>query len=134
MDFVKQILESQGDALVQKLVGQAGFGADQARSFLPAAVQAVVGALKGGGLDLGSLLKGGSLQSLLGAVNLGALASETGVDEAKARSGLEAVAPAVLSQIQGSAGGVEGLLSQLGGDKAGGLAGAARGLAGKLFR
>jgi hypothetical protein len=132
MEFVQRLLESRGEDLVQKLVGQAGFGAEQARSFLPAAVQALVGALQGGGLDLGALLGGGSAASLLSRVDVGEVARASGVEETQARSGLETLAPSLLSELK-EAGGAD-LLSKLGGEGAGGLAGAVGGLAGKLFR
>ncbi len=50
----------------------------------------------------------------------GALVGETGVDEGKARGGLEALIPVVLSLLQDKAGGAEGLLGMLGGGKEGG--------------
>lgn len=133
VELMRQLLEKHGDELVQKLMARSGFDANEARSFVPAAAQALLGALREGNLDLGSLLEGAAMESLVGAVDLGALSRAGGVEEARARAGLETVAPTMLSELQRSAGGVGGLLSQLDGDGAGGLAGAARGLAGKLF-
>jgi hypothetical protein len=133
MDLVEQLLgDGVGDA-IQGLVGQAGFSREQAQGFLPVVLQKVVGAVQGGGLDLGALL-GDNGSSLLSRLNAGEIATETGVDETQASAGLESLVPVLLAAFSAKSGGLEGLLSSLGGDKAGGLLGAAKGLAGKLFK
>ena len=133
MDLVQQLLGDRAGDAIQGLVGQAGFSQEQAQGFLPVALQKVVETLQGGGLDLGGLLgEGGS--SLLSRLNPGEIAAETGVDEARASAGLETLVPMLLSALSGQSGGLEGVLSGLGGQKAGGLLGAAKGLAGKLFK
>lgn len=134
MELVQKILEERGPDLIQSLVGKAGFSSEQAQGFLPAAAEKVIAALQRGDLDLGSLLGGGDLASLLSKVDTGALAAETGVDAEKASAGLGELVPGLLSGLGAGSGGVEGLLSALGGEKSGGLLGAAGGLAGKLFK
>ena len=133
MDLVQQLLGDRAGDAIQGLVGQAGFSPEQAQGFLPVAIQKVVEAVQGGGLDLGGLLgEGGS--SLLSRLNPGELAAETGVEEAQATAGLETLVPTLLTALSGQSEGLEGVLSGLGGQKAGGLLGAAKGLAGKLFK
>ena len=75
-------------------------------------------------------LGAGGIQSLLPRIDLGSLASESGVEASKASSGLQAMLLLLLSALQDKAGGTEGILSLLGG---GSEAGALGGLAGKLF-
>ena len=132
MDLVEQLLgDGVGDA-IQGLVGQAGFSPEQAQGFLPVVIQKVLEAVQGGGLDLGALL--GDASSLLSRLNAGEIATETGVAETQASAGLEALVPVLLSALSSKSGGLEGLLSGLGGGEAGDLLGAAKGLAGKLFK
>ena len=108
-----------GDA-IQGLVGQAGFSTEQAQGFLPVVIQKVVELVQGGGLDLGALLGDGG-SSLLSRLNAGEIATQTGVAESQASSGIEALVPVLLGALSSRSGGVEGLLSSLGGDKAGDL-------------
>ena len=140
--MLESILREHGDELLGALTGAGGLDRSEAKDLLPPAVDGIGQALSGsGGLDLGRLLgslgggggTGAIVSQVLGQLDLGAIASQAGVAEGKARSGLEALIPVVVSLL-GQKGGVEGLLSQLGGGKgAAGLAGAVGGLAGKLF-
>ena len=134
MDIVQQLLRERGGELAQNLIGEAGFSSDQAEGFLPLALQKVIAVLQGGDLDLGALLGGSGASSILSRLNVGELATEAGLDEAKAGAGISALIPALLSAIQQGAGGTEGLLASLGGEGASDLLGAAGGLAGKLFK
>ena len=63
-------------------------------------------------------------------VGIGTFVSEV----PRVEAGLETLVPMLLSALSGQSGGLEGVLSGLGGQKAGGLLGAAKGLAGKLFK
>ncbi len=134
MDIVKQLLAEQTGPLVEKLTSQLGFSADQAQSFVPAAVAQVIEVLKGGKLDLASLLGGADPSALIDRVDAGALARAAGVEPAQATTGLGAIAPAILEALQKQGGGAEGLLSMLGGEGAGGLLGKASGLAAGFFK
>ena len=134
LEIVQQLLKDRGPELVQLLVSKAGFSSDEAQSFLPSAAAKLVDAIQGGGLDLGDLLGGGGVASLIAKVNVGAVATETGIDEAKATAGIGELAPSLLSALKEQSGGAEGLLAALGGGKSEGLLGAAGGLAGKLFK
>lgn len=130
MGIVDEILEERGSEFAGALVEKAGFGAQEAQSFLPPALSQVIEAVGGGGVDVAALLGGGDPQSLLAKIDLGGLASASGVDASKASSGLQALLPLLLSALQAKAGGAEGILSLLGGGSAGGALGS---LAGKLF-
>jgi hypothetical protein len=133
MGLLEDILGDKGSELTGSLVDNAGFSAEQAQDFLPPAVGQVLEAVGGGGVDFGELLDGGGISALLSKIDLGALASQTGVDAAKAGTGLQALVPLVVSALQDKAGGADGILSLLGGGKSGAL-GALGGLAGKLFK
>jgi hypothetical protein len=132
--MIDELLSDQGGELLKSLTG-AGLSGGEAESFLPGAVGKIVEAVSGGGLDLGALLGvgGGDVGDLLSKIDLGALAGETGVDEGKARGGLEALIPIVLSLLQDKAGGAGGLGDLLGGGKEGGGLGGLGKIAGKLF-
>ncbi len=119
MDFVKQFLSDQSGPIIQQLTSQLGFSSEQAQSFLPPAVEKVVGALKGGGLDLGSLLGGGDPSALVSQVDAESLASEAGVDVGTASAGLQALVPTLLGSLKEQSGGAAGVLSLLGGDGGG---------------
>ena len=131
--MVQQLINQHGAEFVRSLVAKAGFSVDEAQSFLPVAVEKLVAALQGGGLDLGGLLGGGGVTSLLAQLNAGEIAADSGIDEAKATAGLGELAPNLLSALKEQSGGAEGLLSALGSGKSDGLLGTAGGLAGKLF-
>lgn len=134
MEILQRLLREHGPALIQSLVGKAGFDAAEAESFLPSAAKLILGALQGGSVDLGALLGGGGASELVSGLDAGALAADTGVTEAKARSGLAALAPDLLGLVQGQAGGAKDLLAGLTGEGKGGILGAAGGLAGKLLK
>ncbi len=135
MEFLEQILKDQTGPLVEKLTGALGFSPDQAGSFVPAAIQRVVEALQGGGLDLGSLLGGGDASDLVSKVDASALAESAGIEPARATEGLQVLVPDLLGALQEKAGGAAGLASLLGGGgEAGGLLGKVGGLAGGLFK
>ncbi len=121
MDIVKQFLSGRGSELVSMLTQQLGFAPDQAQRFVPAAAQRVLDLVKGGGLDVGKLLSGDA-QAVVEQVDTSALATEAGVDEARASQGLAAVVPALSDTLKEKAGGAAGVLALLGGgDAAGGL-------------
>lgn len=132
-EMVQKLIQERGPELVQSLVSKVGFSAEEAQGFLPVAVEKLMAALQGGGLDFGELLGGGGVASLLSKLNTREIAADSGLDEAKAEAGLGELVPNVLSALKEQSGGAEGLLSALGGGKSDGLLGAAGGLAGKLF-
>jgi len=130
MGIVDEILSDKGSQLSGALTEKAGFSAGEAQSFLPAAVGKVFEAVGGGGIDVGALLKGGDASSLLSKIDVGNLASQSGVDASKATSGLQALLPLLMSALKDKAGGAAGIASLLGGGSATGAIGS---LAGKLF-
>lgn len=80
------------------------------------------------------MLGGDGVAALISKLDIGSLASQTGVDSAQASTGLQSLIPVLLSALQGKAGGAEGILSLLGGDKAGGALGSIGKLAGGFFK
>lgn len=132
---LKQLLDEHGPKLVSELTHKAGFQPDEAQKFVPAAAQQAFDKLKGGGLDLKSLLGGGDVSALIGKMDLGALAKTSGVDVGKAASGLKALLPALLELLKSKgfdAGKLASLLGGASGSGAGGIGGAIQGV-GKLF-
>lgn len=133
MDPIQDLLKEKGGSLIGGLVSQAGFSYSQAQSFVPAAVAKIVDLLKGGGLDIGSLLSGGGVSSLISKLDIGSLASQAGVDETAATKGLESLVPSVVSSLQDKAGGAAGVLSMLGGGTSPGVLEGAGNLADKFL-
>jgi hypothetical protein len=133
VNLIQEFLQQHGSELISQLVQRVGFDPAQAARFLPAAGQQVMGLLGGGELDLGSLLGGGDISSLLTRFDTEGLAQESGVSVEKAREGLESIGPQLLSGLSDQAGGADALMGALGGDSGGGLLGAAGKLAGGFF-
>ncbi len=127
------ILKEHGPELLAALTGGGGLDGDQADRLLQPALSGIGEALTGGRLDLGQLLGGGdaAASSLLGQLDVGAIASAAGLTEGQAGGGLASLVPIVLSLLAQQGGGADGLLSMLGGS--GGAAEKLGGLAGKLF-
>jgi len=134
--MIESILREHGGELLGALEGAGGLSSDQAESLLPPAIGGIGDALSSGDLDIGRLLGGGGVSSLLGKLDVGGIAAQAGLEEGQARSGLQALIPVALSLLGDKAGGAEGLLSMFGGESQGGAGnalGAVTGLAGKLF-
>jgi hypothetical protein len=124
MDLQK-LMQEKGPQLVEQLTSKAGFAPQQAQSFLQRLVAKVVDLVKGGGLDLKALVGGGDFGSVLSKLGLGQIASQVGIDEAKATAGAKAVLPGILQFAQQQLGGLHGVAGAAGDilKKAGGLFG-----------
>lgn len=134
----QELLQQHAGELIAAVQGGSQLDANEAERLVPPAVDGIGSALQGGGLDLSSLLGGGSgaVGALLGQLDVGRIAAAAGLDEGKAREGLQALIPVVMSLLGDKAGGAEGLLSLLGGEgESGGASGlgALGGIAGKLL-
>ncbi len=127
--LVQDLVAQHGSKLAADLTQKAGFSAEQAAQFVPAAGDKVASAISGGGFDLEKVL-GGDFGSLLAKIDVASLAKQVGIDGAKAQGGLAALLPTLLQLLQKNGGGLEGLLKGLGGG--GGLGGLGK-MAGKLF-
>jgi hypothetical protein len=133
-----QLLKEHGGELLAAMTQGGGLEASQAESLLPPALGQMTDLLQGGGngLDLGDLLGGGqgAVEALIGKLDVAGLARAAGLDESQTQSGLTSLIPVVLSLLGDKSGGVEGLLSMLGGEgSSGGGLGALGGIAGKLL-
>lgn len=129
MDILKTLLDDHGPALTSELTSKAGFSADQAKKFVPAAAQQALDKIKGGGFDLKSLLGGGDVSALIGKMDLAGLSKTAGIDAGKAAIGLKAILPMIMKLIQSKGFDANKLTEMLGG---GGLGGVAKGI-GKMF-
>jgi len=139
---LEALLKEHGGELITAVTQGSDLDASQAESLLPPALGQITDLLKGGGgggLDLGDLLGGGqgAVSALLGKLDIAQIAGAADLDEAQARGGLTSLIPVVVSLLGDKAGGVQGILSMLGGadseaSASGGL-GALGGIAGKLF-
>lgn len=127
--MLDQLLSGDRSELVKKLTGVLGVDEAKAGSFLTKALDVIQKALSSGKLDPSALLSG-NLSSITSNLDLGSLAGLLGGNEAKARDGLGAIIGPLASRLKEQGGGAEGLLSQIGGEQAGG---ALKGIAGKLF-
>ena len=133
MDLLGMIMQGEGGKMIEKLTGSAGFSADQAQKFAPAAGSAVVDALKSsaGKLDLGDLPSAGNIKALMGLINVGGLASKAGVSADMGTKGLQSILPMILSVVASKGGGAQGLLKILGGGGLGGTLGKLGGMLGR---
>jgi len=138
---LEDLLKEHGGELIKSITQGSELDASQAESLLPPAFGQITDLIKGGGdgFDLGDLLGGGqgAASELLGKLDIGKIAGIAGLSEGQAQGGLQSLIPAVVSLLGDKAGGVQGLLSMLGGaDTEGGAGsglGALGGIAGKLF-
>ena len=99
-EAIKQVLNDKLGSLTSMLTSKAGFSANEAKGFLPTVIEKIVALVKGGQLDLKTL----DPQKLIGMLNVGELAKKVGIDTTKANSGLAAVVPEIIKQIQASVG------------------------------
>ena len=125
MDIQSLLAEHLPD-LVSKLTQQTNLNEAQAQRFIPEAAQEAVSALGSGGLDLKSLI-GGQLGGLLSKIDIGGLATKSGLAEDQASSALESFLPQLLGILQGQKGGLEGVVTSFLGQDGG-----ATGILGKL--
>ena len=132
MDFLGALLEEKKATLVQALTGQTDLAPAEAELFVPEAGSAVIDAVASnlGELDLDNLDAAGNTASLLGKIDIGGLATRTGLSPEKAAGGLSAIMPMILGFLSSKAGSGGGLMSALGG--LGGGAGDMLGGLGKL--
>ena len=132
MDLLKNLLGDKTSDLVSGLVSKAGFSQDQAQAFVPEAASSVVDAVKGagGGIDFSDM--GSAAQTVMGKVDVPALAGKVGIGTEQVQNGLSAILPTLLNLFQEKAGGASGIMSMLGGLGEGGLGKIAGGL-GKMF-
>ena len=132
MDILKNLLGDNTADLVSGLVNKAGFSEGQAKAFVPEAASSVVDAVKGAGGDIDFEDMGNAAQTVMGKVDVSALAGKVGIGTEQVQKGLSAIVPTLLNLFQEKAGGAAGMMSMLGGLGEGGLGKIAGGL-GKLF-
>jgi hypothetical protein len=133
-----QLLKEHGGELIAAITQGSELNASQAESLLPPALGQITDLVEGGGggIDLTDLLGGGSgaVSALLEKLDIVQIASAAGLDQSQTQGGLASLIPVVMSLLGDKAGGVDGLLSMLGGDGSSGSGlGALGGIAGKLF-
>jgi hypothetical protein len=136
--MLESLLRDHADEFLGALTGAGGLKSGEAQSLLPPALDGIGQAVGSGGLDLSSLLGGGSgdaVSEILGRLDLAGIASAAGIDQARAETGLASLIPVVLSLLGDKAGGVDDILAMLSGGsgEAGAVLGALGGLTGKLF-
>ena len=122
MDFIKELISSQGSGLVSEL-SSAGFSMEQAQDFIPEAGNSVLDALKG--MDASSLLDADSAtqtESLLGNIDVAGLAEKFGLDSSLAQGGLEKLIPVVMGFLKENESAAS-ILGLLGNNDGGGLVG-----------
>jgi hypothetical protein len=128
--MLEQLLGGNQANLISTLSKTMGVSGNQAGGFLNQAIKMLEGLLGSGKIDPSALLKG-DLAALTSKLDMKSLASLIGGDTAKAQQGLGAI----LGSLTQNKSGLESMLGQLAGSSSsGGLMGAAKGIAGKLFR
>lgn len=139
---ISQVLGDKKGDIVSMLTSKLGVNAGQADGFLGSLIPQILGMLKGGKLDLASLL-GGNTSALKGGLNMDALGELLGGGKAEAAQAVDTVAKPIGEQIKGI-GDLQGLLGKIGDvdgllddGKPGGIDDAVRniggGLMGKMF-
>jgi hypothetical protein len=136
--MLDELLQEHGSELIAAITKGSELDAGEAKQLLPPAVGQISEVLQGGGggIDLGALLggSGGAVSSLLENLDVAQIANAAGIDRARAEGGLASLIPVVVSLLGEKSGGLDGLLSMLGGDGGSGPdLGALGGIAGKLF-
>ena len=126
-EILKQLLGEKQAGWLALLTDKAGFTLEQAKGFLGPALEQVLGALKGGQLDLGALL-GGSVDEVVSKLDVAGLASQAELDGERAEQGLKELLPDVGATLKEQSGALEGL-----GDLLGGSGGGLKGIVGKLL-
>ncbi len=97
MDPIKCFMDTEGDDMIAELSGL-GFGAEQARRFLPEALATLMQGQKVANL-FGSTGTD-RLTRLLDSVDIAALASNTGIDRKSAESGLTSLLPRLMDFLE----------------------------------
>lgn len=115
MEILKEFFANHSSELMQSL-SDAGFSDEQAQEFLPEIGQGVQEAFSGrdllsllGGSDVGSIVN-----TLLERVDVAAIATKLGLDEAMVTDGIETLIPNVMELID-QEGGLSALLQGEGG-------------------
>jgi hypothetical protein len=104
MELISKLISEHGSELIASLTGK-GFSQEQAERFLPEAGNSVADAVSGlSGLP--------DADSILGKIDIGALAQKTGIDSSLVSNGLSALVPMLLSRLGG--GGLGGLMGKVG--------------------
>ncbi len=103
MDILQSIIGDKAGELVSGLVGQ-GFSQEQAENFLPEAGSSIVSAFKESGDNADA-------DSILGNIDLSAIASKLGIDSNLVDQGMKFILPSILGQLGGS--GVGGMLGKI---------------------
>jgi len=127
MNLIYNLMENQGPKLIEQLTG-AGLNAEQAKSFLPDALQSVMGGLEQ--MDVQALLGANSdvqTSSLMDKIDIPSLAGSLGGDNGLTGRGLQAIIPQVLGFLKDNPA-AAGLMDMLGNKDGAGLAGLTKGL------
>ena len=135
MDMIKNMIAQKGAEFAAPLVEKLGFSQSQATMFLPMAIEALMAKFgnddkdESSSFSLAGLLGGGGddISSMVDGIDVADIASKVGIGEDKAKSGLAALAPAVVDGLKEQ--GVSSVLGALGGGDGGGIGG----MLGKLF-
>jgi len=144
LDFLQDMLKDKSGDLLARLTGGADFSPDVAEKFIPEAASATMDAVKSesANLDMADFASPGNVSSVMGGIDVSALADKVGISSDQTSNGLTAILPTVLGLISSKAGGAGGLGTLLGlggglgGALGGGLGGATdklKGMGGKLF-
>ncbi|NOX57782.1 MAG: hypothetical protein GXP29_02860 [Planctomycetes bacterium] len=128
MDIVQMFLKAKGSSVTDSLVGKLGFEPAQATGFLGTAVKKIMELVSGGGLSVTDLMGGGGVSALMSKLDIGALASSTGVAQDAAENGVRELAPSLIGFMKESADSPDALLGMLKGG--GGIMGKLGGMLG----
>ncbi len=103
MDILQSILGDKAGEMISGLVGK-GFSQEQAEKFLPEAGSSIVSAFENSGGN-------SDADSILGNIDLSAIASKLGIDSNLVDQGMKFILPTILGQLGGS--GAGGLLGKI---------------------
>ena len=126
MNLIYNLMGNKGTQLIE-LLTSAGLGTEQAQSFLPDALQSVMGGLQQ--VEFQALLGADSntqTSSLMDKIDITALAGRLGGDSGLASRGLQAIIPRILGFLKDNPAAAS-LLSMQGVKGASGLAGLSKG-------
>ena len=118
MDLFDELLKQRGGELLSALTSKAGFGQQEAESFLPEAGKSLMGAItsQADALDFSNPASDRNVGKVMEHLDLASLVTRTGVTSEQGNKGLTALLPLVLGFLgeKGDARAILGLLKNAG--------------------
>lgn len=100
-EILKKLLEGNTAQWIEQITSKLGIGGDKAALLVQSLLGKISGLIQGGKIDVSELASGLDPKELLSKIDLGAVASEAGVDEQQARKGAKTILPDLVEKAKG---------------------------------